>query len=132
MSHLVQKGFADLVLAGSFKHDGMKENLPVAPITGRAPIFVGDHDVVPRQPTAPVAAVVIVKEALQALLSPTGLWSHRKDFCTRKPPFLRLGNGKQSSFRQTPCGLTTKPVARVSSASVTHRSLDCVNGEGVR
>ena len=35
----------------------------------------------------------------------------------------------QSSLRQTPCGFTSYSVARVRSASVTHRSSDSVNGD---
>src|SRR6185295_3634808 len=34
-----------------------------------------------------------------------------------------FGSGKQSCSRQTPCGLTTNPVARLRSAIVIHKSL---------
>src|SRR5262249_19560028 len=40
----------------------------------------------------------------------------------RKAVRRAFGIGKQSSSRQTPCGLITKPVARFKSSKVTHKS----------
>src|SRR5262245_16740546 len=49
----------------------------------------------------------------------------------RKAELRAFGIGKQSSSRQTPCGLITKPVACFKSASVTHKSsLESVDSDG--
>src|SRR5262245_4323994 len=49
--------------------------------------------------------------------------NHVVDCCLeRKAEMRAFGIGKQSSSRQTPCGLITKPVAGFRSANVTHNA----------